>query len=370
MSHFRLSLLFLFLVAVSSLSGAAHAAEVPELYETAVPVEGQEAEQRSAAMMEALSQVLIKVTGHRDIVARGELEEKLKAAASYVRHYRFEQAAEEGQQLKVQFDEHAVNRLLHEQGLPVWNGNRPLVLCWLGLEVKGNHRIAAPELDTKLFSQLEAAMKNRGLRSTFPLMDLTDRAALSANLLWEGSAATIRKASERYGADLILVGRLALDDDNQWRAGWTLYPATGARTWKGTGANRAEALQSGVQVLADQLAQRYAPIRERGNRSRVRIHVAGIQQLEDYERVNSHLLQLDSVEQADLFHAEPDAVVYELMTNSGKEVLQQEIALGSLLQSEPGPVGQETETTDGADQTDPATSATGEEIVLYYRLQP
>ncbi len=370
MTRFRLPQLLLFLIAVSPFSDVANAVEVGGLYETSVPVEGQEAEQRSVAIMEALAQVLTKVTGHRDIVARGELEEKLKSAASYVRQYRYDQAGGEGQRLKVQFDEQAVNRLLHEQGMPVWGGNRPLVLVWLGLEKYERRRVAVPELDSDLFAQVEAAMHQRGLAAAFPLMDLTDRAALPVEELWGDLATNVRQASQRYEADLILVGRLTLKENQGWLSHWTLYPVTGASSWKGQGADQQQVVTLGVQTLADQLANKYAPIRERGEQSRIQIHVAGIQQLDDYERVNDFLLKLDSVDQADLSHAEPDAVVYELVITSGKEVLQQEIALGSLLQSEPRPAGQETDTTGGMDQTDPATASMGGEVVLYYRLQP
>ena len=370
MSIIRPVFLLLFLVAVSPFSGTAHAVEVSGLYETTVPVAGQEAEQRGAAIIEALAQVLTKVTGHQDIVARGQLEEKLKTAANYVRQYRYDQTAENGRLLKVLFDEQAVNRLLHEQGLPVWGVNRPMVLFWLGLEADGKRRVAVPELDSALFAQVEAAMHQRGLTAAFPLMDLTDRAALPAAELWEDLATNVRQASQRYEADLILVGRLTSKENQGWHSRWTLYPVTGASSWKGQGADQQQVVTLGVQTLADHLANKYAPIRERGDQSRIQIHVAGIQQLDDYERVNDFLLKLDSVEQADLSHAEPDAVVYELVITSGKEVLQQEIALGSLLQSEPRPAGQETETTDGEDQIDTAAAPEGGEIVLYYRLQP
>ncbi len=361
---------FPLLALLLSFFGVANAVEVQGLYETAVPVQGQEAEQRGAAIIEALGQVLIKVTGHRDIVARGKLEEKLKSAAGYVRQYRYEHTSEGARLLKTRFDEQAVNRLLHEQGLPVWGVSRPMVLFWLGVEEQGKRRVAAPELDPALFAEVETAMEKRGLTAAFPLMDLTDRAALPAGELWGDFAANVRAASQRYEADLILVGRLTSKGDQGWQAHWILYPDTGASSWNGQGADRAEAVNMGVQSLADQLAAKFAPIRERGDQSRIRVHVAGIQQLDDYERVSDFLVQLDSVEQADLFHAEPDAVVYELLITNGKEVLQQEIALGSLLQSEPRPAGQETETTDGKDQIDTAAAPEGGEIVLYYRLQP
>ena len=64
------------------------AAPVEGLYLAEVAVAGQTTEQRNEAIAAAFEKVLIKVTGHQDILSRGQLGDTLASAPGYVQEYR------------------------------------------------------------------------------------------------------------------------------------------------------------------------------------------------------------------------------------------------------------------------------------------
>ena len=134
-------------------AGHAMAVTVSDLYEAEVPVEGQEAAQRSDAISRAFTEVLMKVTGHRGITNRQELTAEIANASRYVQQYRYRlldadpvanstgqsegENVEPQRLLQVSFDSGAVNSMLRGLGLPVWGDNRPSGLVWVGLEQGG-----------------------------------------------------------------------------------------------------------------------------------------------------------------------------------------------------------------------------------------
>jgi hypothetical protein len=352
-------------------------AEAPGLYIAEVPVAGQQAEQRNGAIRDAFRKVLVKVTGNRGVVKREGPKLAIEKAAGYVQMYRYRLAPEGdstgiGQEpqrlLEVEFDEGAVSRMLRQNGLPVWGGNRPLVLVWLGIEKEGRRVHLTPGLDVAIEQAALGVGRDRGLPLLLPLMDFEDRSGLQISDLWGGFASTIRAASRRYHPDLIVSGRLHQISDQLWRVHWTLLKENGFYNWKSEGSSGAGATETGLQQLADRLAARFAPI---GNVPEVmdfRMRVGGIQYLGDYERVQGYLQGLNSVKQVELLYAEPQAVIFDLRIRGGREVLDKEISMGSMLQRDPG--GGSGEVEEGGANSPGLTFPSADEMVLYYQMQP
>ncbi len=108
-------------------------------------MEGQSAEQRTDGIRRAFTQMLVKVTGNRNIARRPELQGDIEQAPRYVQQFRYRLGAgqspvaeEAARLLTVQFDALAVQRLLRERRLTVWGENRPSGLVWIGIESGGN----------------------------------------------------------------------------------------------------------------------------------------------------------------------------------------------------------------------------------------
>src|SRR5918995_6092494 len=125
----RLALLPALLVVAS-----ARAVTVPNLYETAQPVDGS----RDAAFVEALKTVLVRVSGQRDAPARvGEISDPRK----YAQRFGFTA----GNVLEVGFDAASVDQLLSNAGLPIWGRERPATVVMFGVEEVGAWRWLAAD---------------------------------------------------------------------------------------------------------------------------------------------------------------------------------------------------------------------------------
>ena len=109
-----------------SSSPSARAVTVPDLYETAQPVDGS----RDAAFVEALKTVLVRVSGQRDAALRvGEISDPRK----YVQRFGFTA----DNVLEVGFDSASVDQLLSKAGLPIWGRERPATVVMFGVEEAG-----------------------------------------------------------------------------------------------------------------------------------------------------------------------------------------------------------------------------------------
>jgi hypothetical protein len=352
-------------------------AEAGSLYVAEVPVAGQQTEQRNESIREAFRKVLVKVTGHRGVVQREGLKLAIQEAAGFVQKYSYRLASgidsvEAGDAprrlLEVEFDERAVNQLLRDLGLPIWGGTRPLILVWMGIEKEGRRVHLTPGLDLVVEQAALGVGRDRGLAMMLPMMDFEDRSRLQISDLWGGFATNIRAASRRYGPDLIVSGRVHKVSDQLWRVHWTLLKENGFFNWKSEGPSSASATATGLQQLADRLAVQFAPI---GNVSDVigfRMRIGGIQYLGDYERAQAYLQGLNSVQQAKLLYAEPQAVVFDLQVRGGRELLDREISMGNMLQRDPG--GGPGGVKEGVLTPPGSTHSAADEMVLYYQMQP
>jgi hypothetical protein len=341
------ALLFV-LLAVAGGVAPLQAAEVRGLYEAEVPVAGQGTEQRNDAIVEAFARMLVKVTGNREIALHPVLAGDLAKAPRYVQQYRYridpnppltgqteaetDAGAEPPRLLSVTFDSQAVNSLLRDRRLPVWGGNRPAGLTWIGIETGGNRRLMFPEGDESLRTAMEQTAQERGLPLLFPLMDLEDRAGLSAADLWGDFEQNLRRASERYSPDLLLTVRLVQVAETLWRGTWRLYQGDQTTGWDLEGGSAEELAQAGLDQAVDILAERFAPVAVSGALSQVRIRVAGITGLERYLDVTRFLGSQSSVDEVKVVYAEPDAVTFSLGVRGGILVLQQGLELSGLIE--------------------------------------
>lgn len=345
----------------------ASASQVTGLYSAEVPVAGQSSEQRTEGIVRAFAQMLVKVTGNRQIAQRPELQGDLPLAPHYVQQYRYRLLSDQtpaanvtdaeavGRLLMVQFDENAVQRLLRERRLPVWGDNRPSGLVWLGFEGQGQRRVMRPEDDAQLLNVMTQTADKRGIPLMLPLMDLEDQAGFQVADLWGDFELNIRRASERYSPDLIVTGKLTQLSGGLWRASWVLYHGERSSRWQDEGANPSLLTSEGVERVTDILAERYAPVVGEGNLSHVRLWVSGVVDLNQYAAVGRFLQSQSSVEQAEILVAGPDSIIFDLRVRGGVQVLEQGLALGGLIEST-------------SEQPDVSRGLV-EGVALYYRMR-
>jgi hypothetical protein len=319
-----------------SLACAAQAETVSNLYEAESPVMGQSGEARAEGIQDAFARVLVKVSGDRGLLSNPEIGQLLKRASNYVQEYRYrmletKSGASSDRLLWVRFDQRAVNRLLRQSGVPVWGVTRPSVLIWLGEERGASRSLVSLERQGGLESVLNRVARDRGLPLLQPLMDVQDRNALPVSDLWGGFESDIRRASQRYLPDVILVGRLS-SQAGEWRGEWSLYLPDKVNRWQTRAGSKQALAAEGVQQTADALALRFAPQQVSESSSSLRIRIQGLVRLSDYALVRDYLQSLAMIEQLDLLSAEAETVSFQARIQGGRQVLERGIQLGAVLE--------------------------------------
>lgn len=305
-------------LALGALASPVHGAGMPGLFEAEVEFDGD----RDRAFRDALGKVLVRLTGRRDAATAAELEPLLANAASYAQQ--FSQPAPE--LLWVGFDGASLERELGRLGQPVWGAERPSTLLWVAVDAGGGKRFfvssgADFEEEAALRGQILEAARARGLPMVFPLMDAEDRSQASFGEVWGGFEDSIRAASERYGVDAVLVGRLAAEDRGHGR--WSLYGADGVERWSGTVAES-------IDRLADGFAARFAVVSS-GETRPVMVAVSGVGSIEDFGRVSRFLGGLTAVETVGVETVEGDQVTFRVALRGEPAALDQAVRLGGVL---------------------------------------
>ncbi len=329
------------------------AVEMKGLYEVEVAVEGQRADQRRTAIREAFYQVLVKVTGRRQL--NGNIQ---RNASRYVQQYRYrtieaaavevvdksivddqllegepeveEVAMEPEHLLWVRFDSIAVNRLLREKNVPIWGVARPSVVIWLSQEQQGQRTMLQPEMLPEMVLAVEEQAQQRGLSVMLPLMDMEDYQRLPVSALWSGLAETIQHASSRYGVEVVLTGQLVATEE-RWQVEWHLYQDALVEVWVGAGSTLSKVVAQGVEQMSDRLAERYTQATTDDSLSQLQVVVTDIDDLAGYARVRRYFDSLVMVEQAVLLTVESNRAEFLLNVQGGGAALTQGVKLGSVL---------------------------------------
>ena len=341
---------WLFALAMATFCSAS-AESVGNLYEAETPVLGQGAEARAKGIRDAFAGVLVKVSGDRGLLDDPDLAPLLNKASGFVQQYRYKSleippdsaAAEAPDRLLwARFDPRAVNRQLRESGIPVWGETRPSMLVWLGQEEGARRNLVSPERETGLKKSLSQVADSRGLPLVWPLMDIEDRNAIQVSDLWGGFEENIRRASDRYLPDVILVGRLSYRGRSSWRGEWILYLPDKINRWQTLADTKQALAREGLEQAVDALAMRFAPQQVSQGVVNLRLRVHGLSRLADYVLVQEYLRSLAMIEQVDLLSAGPEKVNFLLRVHGNREALVRGIQLGAVLdpvvfQEEPDP---------------------------------
>lgn len=335
------------------LPASSFGAKVSGLYEAEVQVYSQKRSERSLAMISALAEVLAKVSGQRDAIKVGNVAKAAKRPARFLQQYRYRALSDEDRQRELEtskpgsapqmvlflFDKSAVDKVLRENGLPVWGATRPSTLVWLAVEEEGRRYMVGNNSREPLRDQLQREARRRGLSMLLPLMDLEDQRALGFDDVWGGLSDSIEKASHRYRAEAVLVGRLYRPKGGEWQGQWTLLEGGQLQSWRGVGVLPTKLLDEGVAGAVDILASRYAPAGGQQQAGFLPVTVTDVRTLDDYARVSRYLQSLQQVSQVHAARVEADRITFELDVHGSPDSFSKTVSLGSVLapyQSLPG----------------------------------
>ena len=306
-------------------AGSVPAASIGNPYESTVPLgsAGQ-----PAAFREALSDVLIRVTGRRDAPGLAGLAPLVNDAPRYVSSYRRAAAG----RMTVTFDGDAVEQAIAASGLPFWGDQRPLTLVWLALDRgSGQRGLVTTEAASIERRAVEQAAAQRGLPLVWPSAAGGEDVGRRFQQAWSGDTAALTAAAARYGAEGVLVGRALASGRGEYSVDWSFVG-------EGTSAELRGGLEEGVHAAADRYAGLYASA-SAARRTDLVVTIQGVSNVAQYAETSRYLESLTVVRGVLLQDVLADAVVFRLSVRGDLAALQREVAAGGRLARADGAAG-------------------------------
>jgi hypothetical protein len=316
----------------------AAAVVVENLYRADIEVEDHSARVLQKATRAGLAQVLVKVSGSREVLKNADVKRGLRDNRRYLQRYQYHRLETGELNLQIQYDSQLVTELLTLGQQPLWTANRRPVLVWLVVNDGSGRHFATAETDPELQASLQMAMQRRGVPAVFPLLDLEDTLEVSIDGLWALNPLAIYRASQRYDLGSILVGRLSAMADGRWMGDW-LYLQEGEKSASSFYGKDSVPLSDGViDTVAAHMADRYAVAAGTSLDEDVFIRVDNLTDYGAYREVVEYLEGIELIDSAYPAYIEGSTMVFRLRAQAEAEQLHRIIALSRRLQRLQGAV--------------------------------
>jgi hypothetical protein len=323
------------LVIACLVTSVSHGLQVTDLYVHQVAVSNESDSERNRAFGEALSAVIIKVTGERRWLLHPTIERALDNAQDYVEAISYIseaielvqevsatpqqnrdslntqdnaggalvntpnllQQARAQRYINVNFAAELIDQLLTDADIPVWDSNRPSVLVWMVLQTEsGERRLLAADNQPEIIQYMQDFALERGLPIIFPVLDFEDRQSLNEGQLWNLEESAIELASIRYGADSILSGRLHFTAGGELVGLWKFIFQDEADVFDGFDQDLQGYLYEPLDRVTNKLSSYFAIVPEKSTELFVRLRIEGVNNLTAYSALLSYVNNLGLVQ--------------------------------------------------------------------------
>ena len=276
------------------------------LYEVELPVSAQSDVERNRAAGEGLLIVLSRLTGLSSVPRSAPIVKALARASDYYNQFVFFSAIDDNQDqgyVRLTFQADAVQGLINSASLPVWWTKRPEILTWVALDVGGNREILSSSSQHPIVMALKSRARLRGLPMTLPLMDLDDRLNVAVADVWGKLGESLDAGAARYGAELVLIGRIArvqttFMDAQAYRGDWEIWLNGEPLVKNFSAVSALEAADIGVDMVANRLAERFAVLPRQLRQQRLAI--TGLNDPGSYAAFMQYLDGLEFIEHIDV----------------------------------------------------------------------
>jgi len=337
-----------------------------------VPVFSQSSRERKEATRKAFEELLIRITGKRDILGMEASQKLLARSRRYVRSFRYEmlpppveienematdetensqtdaeveeEKPQPTQKIIVSFDEKAVKNSLWKNKLPVWGKTRPRTLIWIAISENEQRMLLDASEVTPLLELIKQQAERRGVPVVYPKLDQQDQEQVNVTDVWGGYKEPVFNASQRYAPEAVIAAQFFLDQFGVWQTRWRMYQANEETLWQSSAPQLAAVVNEGIDKLASLLADRYAQVSGGEDSNKFLIHISDVSNLADYDKINRYLTSLSVIKNADLAQIQSNELTYELELRSNAKALKQAIALGKTLAAQDDPFAAEIET--------------------------
>jgi len=362
--RYCLSSVFAFvLLAFSGLGSNAFAGDVGSLYEVDQLVVGQDANERSKVLADALTILIERISGRKGVVDASGLGPTLKRAKDYVERFEYipldnvpltgegtppassSEAAsgDDGDghstrvmpvvyryRLHILFDKVSVERLLEAHQVPIWGRLRPTLVVWLAVDDDVHRYTVTPDNARQIKESIAEVSVRRGLPIILPLMDLEEQARIGFSDIWGDFADTIRAASGRYRAGAELVGR-AYRQDGRWSLRWSLYSESLTDHWSGEETTLDANVVLALDHAADRLGDLYARSADQADDQRVEMDVRDVTGISGYARLLTYLESLELISDVVVIKVQADEVAFSLRLKREARFLRRAIEFDDTL---------------------------------------
>ncbi len=313
--------------------GAADAAVVEGLYTATVERRNDASDPRAAALTDAMSTVLVRVTGERAAAFAPELARLHDDPSRYVASFGYPSATE----ALVSFLPTEIDRELSAAGWPVWGAERPLSEIWVvitdqfgqqALLEAGAPRAEAAysdhmlELLASIREEIETVAEARGLPFVLPELATQEEVTRALALARGYSLSALATMSSSARADAIVVARVresVIGTDVEW-----LLQSDSLRTsYPGAG------IADGVEWLADSFAEQYRSVGERA----LSLRISGVRDFDDYARILAYLESVSVLSEVDVDAFDDDVLLLRAVSRGDAAVLARTLSLDNVLRT-------------------------------------
>jgi hypothetical protein len=294
----------------------------PALYQASVTLISQGEAERQNATVQALMQVIVKLTGNPQAPLNTVIRKALPQASSLVSQSAANTAPSDSEgntaiggvpvyktTLSVSFDPVAVDLLIAGAGLKYWTGARPKPVLWLAIDDgRGPRLVSAQQIN--VVKPLATQGLNRGLHFLLPAGNPIEQAATSS--IWNLDAAALQPLTARYQNDTLLLGKMYRSVSG-WSIWWVLMQGgVEIVRWPVTDADPQRAIATGADGVADALAKREAVYLPIGASGSYLIDVVGVANQVDFLRVMAYLQNQPVVQKASVVEVTPEHLRLQL----------------------------------------------------------
>lgn len=306
-------------------------ASTPSFFTASIAVDAQSAKERERAAALGLREVLTRVSGVTELDDYPNVLDVLGKAGRYIEQFHYEPVKDESgavqEHLVMTFSAAAVEGALKQAGLPYWPVNRPSTLVWLVEDdaTEGKHLVN--DTSGPVVQGLLKAAEERGLPLRFPLLDLDDQLAITAEQAWNLDEEAILGASSRYGVDTVLLGRYTRTFSGQWWTTWQFFHKGEGRLYDLRDEDPSAVGRQALAPLADYLAQLYALKSNAEGAAQLYVQISPILDFGAYRKALDYLDRLAVVTSFRLLAVTNDTMLLSFELNGTQDQLFNALSL-------------------------------------------
>jgi hypothetical protein len=155
---------------------------------------------------------------------------------------------------------------------------------------------------------------------------------ISADSIWALDMSAIASASEGYGADGTLVGRIAQTSSGSWRIGWHYQQGDRSEIFDSSELEFGQAVADGLAQVTRHLSSIYAVSSGTGGGEPLATIISGVDDFSDYAQVVNYLDGLAAVSHYDIQAVDGQRLLLMLYVSGGYRSLSTALALDNRLQ--------------------------------------